>query len=244
MSASPFDSALYRGLFGDAEMSRLFSDTAEVRAMMLVLGALASVQGKAGVIPEVSGAFLARAMREVQVDPAGLAESVGANGVSVPGLVAALRKALDAPEHAAWLHFGATSQDIQDTGLMLRLARALALIEGRLVAAAGALGRLAEAEAETPMAARTYGQVAVPSSFGALVAVWGWPVIRAVERLRDLRPRLPVSLAGAGGTGSMLGPEPAAIRLPWPRPWHWPTRGAAGMRSGRSLSNWPRSARR
>jgi 3-carboxy-cis,cis-muconate cycloisomerase len=212
VSASPFTSPLYARLFGDAELGRLFSDTAEVRAMMLVLGALAKVQGQAGVIPEVSGAFLHRASMEVQIDPAALAQGVGQNGVSVPGLVAALRKALEAPEHAAYLHWGATSQDIQDTGLMLRLRQALALVEARLVAAAGALGRLAEAEAETPMAARTYGQVAVPSSFGALVAGWGWPVIRAVERLRDLRPRLAVSLSGAGGTGTMLGPDPAAIR--------------------------------
>jgi 3-carboxy-cis,cis-muconate cycloisomerase len=137
---------------------------------------------------------------------------VGQNGVSVPGLVASLRKALDAPEHAAWLHFGATSQDIQDTGLMLRLRQALALIEARLVGAVRRLADLAEAEAETPMAARTYGQVAVPSSFGAMVAVWGWPVLRAVERVRAMRPRLAVSLSGAGGTGSMLGPDPGTIR--------------------------------
>ena len=212
MSASPFDSAIHRQLFGDAELGRLFSDTAEIRAMMLVLGALAKVQGRAGVIPEVSGAFLARAMMEIQIDPAGLADSVGQNGVTVPGLVAALRKALDAPEHAAWLHWGATSQDIQDSALMLRLRQALTLIEARLVAALARLADLAEAEAETPMAARTYGQDAVPTSFGAMVAGWGWPVLRALERLRALQPRLAVSLSGAGGTASMLGDDPAAIR--------------------------------
>jgi len=141
-----------------------------------------------------------------------LSDGVAQNGVTVPGLVAAMRKAFEAPEHAAWLHFGATSQDIQDTGLMLRMRQALALVDGRLVRALAALATLAEAEAQTPMAARTYGQVAVPTSLGALVASWGWPVLRAVERLRALRQRLPVSLAGAGGTGSMLGPDPAAIR--------------------------------
>jgi 3-carboxy-cis,cis-muconate cycloisomerase len=212
MSASPFDSLIHARLFGDAELGRLFSDTAEIRAMMLVLGALAKVQGQAGVIPAVSGAFLHRAAMEIQIDPAGLAQSVGENGVSVPGLVAAMRKALEAPEHAAHLHWGATSQDIQDTGLMLRARQALALIEARLVRALGALADLAEAEAETPMAARSYGQVAVPSSFGALVAAWGWPVTDALARLRALSPRLAVSLGGAAGTGSMLGPDPAAIR--------------------------------
>jgi 3-carboxy-cis,cis-muconate cycloisomerase len=212
MSASPFDSALYRDLFGDAEVGRLFSDSAEVRAMMLVLGALAKVQGQAGVIPEVTGAFLHRAAMELQIDPAGLATATGQNGVSLPGLVTAMRKALEAPEHAPYLHWGATSQDIQDTGLMLRLRQALSLIEARLVTAAHRLAELAEAEAETPMAARTYGQVAVPTSFGALVANWGWPLLQTLERLRALKPRLCVSLAGAGGTGTMLGPDPAAIR--------------------------------
>ena len=87
MSASPFDSALYRDLFGDAEVGRLFSDSAEVRAMMLVLGALAKVQGQAGVIPEMTGAFLHRAAMELADRPrGGLATATGQNGVTVPGL--------------------------------------------------------------------------------------------------------------------------------------------------------------
>ncbi|MCU4653326.1 lyase family protein [Roseibacterium sp. SDUM158016] len=213
MSVSPFDSALHRELFGDAEIARLFSDTAEVRAMMLVLGALAKAQGAAGTIPEVSGAFLHRAMMEAQVDPAGLAQATGANGVTVPGLVAALRKALDAPEHAQYLHWGATSQDIQDSALMLRMRQALMLIEARIGAALTALADLAEAHAETLQAARTYGQVATPSSFGALAAAWGGPLLRLLDRLEALRPRcLCVSLSGAAGTASMLGADPAALR--------------------------------
>lgn len=212
MSISPFDSRITARLFGEPDIGRLFSDTAELRAMMLVLGALAKVQGQAGVIPMASGAFLHRATMEIQIDPAGLADSVGENGVSVPGLLAAMRKALDAPEHADWLHWGATSQDIHDTALMLRARQALGLIETRLTAAIQGLADLAAATAETPMAARSYGQVAVPSCFGALVAAWGWPAIDALHRLRALVPRLAVSLGGAAGTGSLLGAEPAAIR--------------------------------
>ncbi len=165
--------------------------------MMLVLGALARVQGRAGVIPEVSGAFLHRAAMEIQIDPLGLTAGVAQNGVSVPGLVEAMRKAFEAPEHAAWLHYGATSQDIQDSGLMLRLARALTLIEVRLVGGLAALARLAEAEAETPMAARTYGQVAVPSSLGALVANWGWPLLR----VRAAAARAPPEAGGVAVGG-------------------------------------------
>lgn len=215
MSTSIFDSALHRDLFGDPEVARLLSDSAEVRAMMLVLGALAKVQGAAGVIPEVSGVFLHRAAMEIQVDPAGETGGglAGMNGVTVPGLVAAMRTALEAPEHAQYLHWGATSQDIQDTAQSLRLRQVLALMEARLHDLLTVLADLAEAHAQTPMAARTYGQVAVPTSFGALVASWGWPVLRLMERLPDLRCHaLCVSLSGAAGTASQLGPDPMALR--------------------------------
>lgn len=201
---------MHRDLFGDADIARLLSDSAEVRAMMLVLGALAKAQGTAGVIPEVSGAFLHRATMEIQIDPTGLA---GANGVIVPGLVAEMRRALEAPEHAQYLHWGATSQDIQDTAQSLRLRQILALIEARLRDLLHVLADMAEAHAETPQAARTYGQVAVPSSFGALVAAWGWPIIRALDRLPAIRTHaLAVSLSGAAGTASQLGADPAALR--------------------------------
>ncbi len=213
MSASVFDSGLYRGLFGDAEVARLLSDGTDVRAMMLVLGVLAKVQGRAGVIPEISGAFLHRATMEIQIDPGGLAGATGENGVSLPGLVTAMRKALEAPEHAQYLHWGATSQDIQDTAQSLRMRQILVLIEGRLRVALGRLGAMAQAHAETPQAARTYGQIAVPSSFGALVASWGWPILRLLEVLPALRERvLAVSMAGAAGTASQLGPDPAGLR--------------------------------
>ncbi|MDH3264414.1 MAG: lyase family protein, partial [Paracoccaceae bacterium] len=213
MPASPLDSALYGKLFGDAELARLFSDTAEVRAMLLVEGALAKVQGDLGLIPETSAAFLHRAAMEIQIDPAGLAEATGRNAVPVPGLVAAARKALEAPEHAAWLHFGATSQDVADTALILRLRQAVALYEARLAALIGALGRLAGDHAELPMMARTYGQDAVPTSFGAHAALWGAPLIRHRDRLAELKPRLLiVSLSGAAGTLSAMGPKGPEVR--------------------------------
>jgi 3-carboxy-cis,cis-muconate cycloisomerase len=237
MSFGAFDSTLYGKLFGDDAVARLFSDSAAIRAMMLVLGALAKVQGKAGVIPEVSGAFLHRAAMELQIDPAGLAAETGRNGVTVPGLVAAMRGALEAPEHAGFLHWGATSQDIEDTGLILRLRQALGLIEARLAAGLAALADLAEAEADTPMAARTYGQVATPSTAGAAVAGWGWPLFRAAERVAAIRADgLPVSLAGAAGTCAMLGPDPAALRAQLAQalgladpghPWHSDRSGIA-----------------
>lgn len=212
MAASPHDSQLYAKLFNPGEIGRLFTDSAEVRAMLLVEGTLAKVQGAAGVIPEISAAFIHRAALEIPLDPGGMAEATGRNGVPVPALVAAFRKAMEAPEHAQYLHWGATSQDIMDTALMLRLRQALALFHDGLTALLSDLAHLAETHAELPVPGRTYGQHATPVSFGSQVAHWGFPLIDLRTELATIRETLPVSLSGAAGTGSELGPDPAALR--------------------------------
>jgi len=213
MAVTPFDSAMFRGLFGDDEVAKLFTDSAEVRAMLLVEGALAEAQGKLGTIPAESAAFIKRAVMEVQIDPAGLSAETGTNAVVVPALVKAFHATTDAPEHAQYFHWGATSQDIIDTALMLRLKQVLAIFEARLKTISQSLGTLAQTHADLPMAGRTYGQIASPTTFGATVASWGMPLLTHLTRLSELRPRLlRVSLKGAAGTASMLSNGPALRR--------------------------------
>jgi 3-carboxy-cis,cis-muconate cycloisomerase len=230
MAGAVFDSTLYSGLFPTGEVGRLFTDAAEIRAMLLVEGALAKVQGERGVIPPDSAAAISRAVLEVQIDAAALTEATANNGVSVPGLVAAMRREMQAPEHAQYVHWGATSQDIIDTGLMLRLRQALVLIEGDLLAALESLADLAKTHAEMSVAARTYGQHATPTSFGAIVASWGAPLLSLLGELAVLRHNcLIVSLSGAAGTASELGSDlhdlradfAGALKLGDPgRGWH------------------------
>lgn len=213
MPASPFDSAIYRDLLCDSEMTALFTDSAEVRAMMLVEGALARAQGAQGLIPETAAAAIHRASLELQIDPAALAAATGQNAVAVPALVEAFRAAMNAPEHAQYLHWGATSQDIIDTALVLRLRQVLVICENRITTLAKVLGDLAESHADLPMAGRTYGQSASPTTFGAVVAAWGAPLPRHLARLAELRPRLLLcSLSGAAGTLSMMGDHGPDIR--------------------------------
>jgi len=213
MAGSVFDSPLHAKLFPAGDMGRLFTDTAEVRAMMLVEGSLAKVQGTLGIIPEISAAAIHRASLELQIDPSGLGTAIGQNGVSIPGLVAEFRKLMQAPEHAQYLHFGATSQDITDTALMLRVRQLLALQENGLKTLLRDLATLARDHATTPMVARTYGQSATLTSFGATVAVWGHMLADLMEALPALRGDvLWVSLSGAAGTGSVLGPNPDEVR--------------------------------
>ena len=213
MAASVFGSELYNRLFPVGEVGKLFTDTAEVRAMLLVEGALAKVQGQMGIIPEESAAFIHRSAMELQVDPGGLAAATGQNGVPVPGLIAAFRKLMEAPEHAQYVHFGATSQDISETAQMLRLRQFITHMDKALSAILNDLGSLAESHADLPMAARTYGQHATPTSFGAVVAAWGQPLLTLRNELPDLRKQvLFVSLSGAAGTAGALGPNAPEVR--------------------------------
>lgn len=213
MSASVFDSPLFARLFDTGEAGRLFSDSAALRAMLLVEGALAKVQGSLGVIPELSAAAIHRASMEIQIDPGAIAQATGENGVSVPGLVAAFRAEMNAPEHAAFAHWGATSQDIIDTALMLRLRQALLLAEADLREIIATLATAAKDHAALPMVGRTYGQQATPTTWGAVLASFGTPLIDALDQMSDLRvSSLFVSLSGAAGTSSALGPQAAETR--------------------------------
>ncbi len=213
MPATPLDSAVYRELLGDPEVARLLSDAAEVRALLLVEGALAQAQGSVGLIPEISAAAIHRASHEVQIDPSTLADETGRSGVVVPALVAAFRAAIPASEHAQYVHWGATSQDVIDTALVLRLRQILVILERRLEATLAALGVLAEAHAELPMAARTYGMAATPTSFGAVVAAWGQPLLGCRAKLEVVRgDLLHVSLSGAAGTLSAMGGTGPEVR--------------------------------
>lgn len=213
MAASLFESQLYGGAFHAGDAGRLFSDSAEIRAMLLVEGALAKAQGALGVIPEISAAAIQRAVMEVAIDPGALRAETAQNGVPVPALVSAFRAEMNAPEHAQYVHWGATSQDIMDTALMLRLRQALGLIEENLKNTLSHLAEQAETNAALPMAGRSFGLHATPTSFGAVVASWGAPLLDLLDELPELRrTSLLVSLSGAVGTASALGPKADAQR--------------------------------
>lgn len=212
MAGSVHDSAIYHRLFDTGEASKLFTDSAEVRAMMIVEGALAKAQGELGMIPELSAKAIHRASLEIVLDPGSLGAAAAVNGVPVPGLVAAFRDEMQAPEHAQYLHWGATSQDISDSGLMLRLRQLLTLLETGLTETLRSLAALAGDHATLAMAGRTYGQYATPVSFGSVVAGWGQPILECLKELEHVKSNLLLSLSGAAGTGSVWGDQAPALR--------------------------------
>lgn len=205
MTIGLHDSALYGPLFADRVVAETFSDAERLRAMLAVEAALARVQGRLGVIPQNAATAIDRAAGDLQPDPAALAESTEQAGVPVVALVAALRGVVDGSA-AAHVHWGATTQDIMDTALVLQLRPVLDHLDSRLDALIERLAALAETHRGTLMAARTHSQQALPTTFGLKVAGWLLPLIRHRQRLAELRPRLlAVQFGGAAGTLAALG---------------------------------------
>jgi len=208
MTVSLFDSELYGDLFSDREIVALLDDRARLRAMLEVEAALARVQGRLGVIPAAAATRIAEVAESLELDPAALASGTASAGVPVPALVASLRAAVGG-EAGAYVHWGATSQDIMDSGLVLRLRAVLDALDGRLAGAIETLAALAQEHRGTVMAARTRSQQALPTTFGLKAAGWLLPLARHRERLAQLRPRLlVVQFGGAAGTLAALGTAP------------------------------------
>ncbi len=205
MTVSLFDSELYGDLFSDREIVALLDDRARLRAMLEVEAALARVQGRLGVIPAAAATRIAEVAESLELDPAALASGTASAGVPVPALVASLSAAVGG-KAGAYVHWGATSQDIMDSGLVLRLRAVLDALDGRLAGAIETLAALAQEHRGTVMAARTRSQQALPTTFGLKAAGWLLPQARHRERLAQLRPRLlVVQFGGAAGTLAALG---------------------------------------
>jgi len=211
MTVSPFDSQIFGRLFADDEITALFSDEAALRTMVAFEAALARVEAELGIIPDDAADAIERAAAAFRPDMDAIAAGTEATGVPVVALVEQLRATVGG-EAATFVHWGATSQDVIDTGLVLRLHTAFDLISARLGRLIEQLAALAEAHRGTVMAARTRSQQAVPTSFGLKAATWLQSFAHSRDRLIELRPRLlVVQFGGAAGTLSALGDKGIAV---------------------------------
>ena len=207
--------AEHAGLF-DGVFSRGAAATdgeAWLRAMLDTEAALARALERAGLAPAGAGAAVTAAASGT-FDAGEIGRQAASTGNPVPGLVAALRKAVPA-EAADTVHRGATSQDIIDTAAMLLARSALAALAADLAAAAGRCAGLAAAHRDTVMAGRTLLQQAVPVTFGLVAAGWLTSLDEAGETVARVRgERLAVQFGGAAGTLASLGADgPAVARL-------------------------------
>ncbi len=229
MTFSLFDHPYFSSLLRHEAIAALFSAEAELAAMLRFEAALAEVEAELGVIPEDAAAAIVAAIKGFQPEEATLAADVRRDGLVGPGLVAALRGSM--PEaHRAHLHFGATSQDMIDTGLVLRLRQVFAILKDDLQAVLEALDGLSARQGSARIMGRTRMQQALPITVADRVATWRAPLARQLDDLDALENRvLAVQFGGAVGTLDQLGERGPAIRaalaerlglIDPARPWH------------------------
>lgn len=245
-AASAGDSGLLSPVRVGSAVEEATGDPAFLQAMLDAEAALTRAQAALGQAPAAAAGAVAGAARAELYDVRELAVRARAGGNPVIPLVAGLTAAVARTDRgaAAYVHRGATSQDILDTAAMLVAARALPLILADLGRTATALGRLAAEHRDTPMPARTLTQHAVPTTFGLKAAGWRALTLDAHARLAALRP--PAQLGGAAGTlaafaapaegpgqpdptggGAERAPAPGGAQPPAVRPAPGPATGTA-----------------
>jgi 3-carboxy-cis,cis-muconate cycloisomerase len=205
MAVNPADGQVWGALYGTDAMRAAMGERAMLAAMLRVEAALARAEARLGIVPQAAADAIAAAAEVDRLDLSALAAATRNTGYPVVGLVRQL-SALAGPEAGRWTHWGATTQDILDTALVLALREGLALIGRDLDAVIAALAARAQEHRDTVMAGRTHLQHALPVTFGLKCAVWLAPLLSTRERLAQMAPRLfRVQFGGAAGTLASLG---------------------------------------
>ncbi|WPP02940.1 3-carboxy-cis,cis-muconate cycloisomerase [Methylocella tundrae] len=195
---------MLNGVAEDDEVETFFSDLADLSAMLAFEVALAEAEAAVGLIPEAAALRIAKCCAGFEPDWKALTKGVAKDGMIVPDLVRQLRAAVSAP-HAEFLHFGATSQDVIDTSLMLRLKQALERLAFRLDSLIAALAAINMRDGAIPLVAHTRMQQALPFTASDKLKTWIDPLKRIRAQLDDLRPRvLVVQFGGPVGTRAGL----------------------------------------
>ncbi|WP_249671956.1 3-carboxy-cis,cis-muconate cycloisomerase [Pseudomonas abieticivorans] len=231
MSDRP-NNQLFDAYFTSSAMREIFSDSGRVQGMLDFEAGLARAEARVGLVPHTAVAPIEAACKAELYDFQALGVAIATAGNSAIPLVKMLGKqiAAQSPEAERYVHLGATSQDVMDTGLVLQLRAALQLLDADLATLGDSLARQAHRYATTPLAGRTWLQHATPVTLGMKIAGWLGAITRSRQRLQELKPRLlSLQFGGASGTLAALGDKAMPIaealadelNLSLPdQPWH------------------------
>ena len=184
----------------DPGIRALFTREARWQAWLDVEAALARAEADLGMIPADAATEIASKCRLELFDIARVEERLAETAHPLVPLIWELDLLCEG-DAGGYAHWGATTQNITQTGDALQLRRAHRIVLGQLGGVLAALAPLAEGHAETPIAGRTHGQHAVPATFGFKVGVWIAELLRHVDRLGEAEPRVfTAMLGGAAGT--------------------------------------------
>src|SRR2546430_5888895 len=223
---------LLDGFFRSPAIEPLFSDSATVQFILDFEAALARAQARGGIISDAAATAIASSCRVELFDLQALAQAMPSAGNLAIPLLKQLNAivARNSPDALRHVHYGATSQDALDTGLVLQLRAALRLVEKDLDSIVIALVELSELHRKTLLVARTWLQHALPTTFGYITAGWLDAFLHHRKRLdAQMESSLVLQFGGAAGTLAALGDRGPRIarllaeelNLPLPRiPWH------------------------
>ena len=207
MPSTVFDSFYFKDRFGSAAMRKLWNDRVTLQRWLDVEVALAEVEAELGIVPKKAAREIKQQARIENLDLRALKRAFDQTWNPVVPLVDGLRRRLS-PRSAGYVHWGATSKNIFDTGIAIQVKDAYAIIENNLASVARLLAGLADEHRDTIMAGRTHGQHALPVTFGFKAAVWLDEILRQQDRLREGKKRVLVGeFGGAVGTLASLGPK-------------------------------------
>jgi 3-carboxy-cis,cis-muconate cycloisomerase len=204
--------SLLSGLLEDAEISALLGPDAQIAAMLAFEIALAQAEAEHGVIPVAAADAIAATLGGFHPDIVSLKASAEQDGVVVPELVRQMRKAVG-DTYGAYVHHGATSQDVIDTALIMQVRACLELLERRLNSLVGAFDSLTGRLGSRRLMGHTRMQPAIGITVADRIASWSGPLQRHLVRLDSLRQSvLVVQFGGAAGTLDRLGGAALPVR--------------------------------
>ena len=204
MAIHPIDSR-----YGTPEMRAVWTEEHRFSCIIQAEAALARAEAACGLIPGEDATKIGKGAKRASLQRAKEIEA------EIHHDMMAVVKALSevSGEAGRWVHFGATSNDILDTATGLQLKESLALLEAKLVRLLSVLLRRAGETRVLVCAARTHGQIGIPTTYGMRFALWASEVARHLDRLREIRPRVEVGkLTGAVGTMAALGKDGFAVQ--------------------------------
>ena len=212
MSVSAFEHPLLSGLVGDQETGRLLSVEAEIEAMLAFEDALASAEARAGIIPTQAAQTISAACKTFVPDLEGLRAGAARDGVVAPELVRQLRRAVGG-DAAQYVHFGATSQDVIDTALVLRLKRICGVFKERLFAIGKTFEEMDRVFGDRLLMGHTRMQPAIPVTVADRVRAWREPLARHRQRLESFSTSgFVLQFGGAAGTLEKLAGKADVVR--------------------------------
>ena len=204
LAASVLDSVLFRDAFGTPRMREIFSDRAFIARCVDVEVALARAEARCGVIPSDAAEQIAQKCNAAALDFDLLRHETENVGYPILPLVHQLAK--QCGEAGRYVHWGATTQDIMDTAVILQVREGLQVVGEDIAALQTILAGLSTKYRDTPMAGRTHLQQALPVTFGYKTSIWLAMMDRHAERVEQIKPRLLTGqFAGAAGTLASLG---------------------------------------